>query len=113
MSDDFIDSKIKDKMKDNSKCIDCNADDPRFISVNNSVFVCSKCAGLHLSLGNNITLIKSVEDQFDELEIKYIEIGGNLRFLINLQEFDIIKVGEHFSEDEEQIKNKYITMNSK
>ena len=108
MTDDFIDSKIKDKMKDNSKCIDCNAEDPRFISINNSVFVCSRCAGFHLSLGNEVSFIKNVEDQFEEEEIKYIDIGGNLRFLTNLQEFELIKIGEHYSEDEEHIKNKYI-----
>lgn len=108
MTDDFIDSKIKDKMKESNTCIDCNSEDPRFVSINNSVFVCSRCAGIHLSLGNEVSFIKNVEDQFDEEEVKYIENGGNLRFLTNLQEFELIIIGDHYSEDEEHLKNKYI-----
>jgi len=35
----------------NSKCFDCDASSPNWASINNGVFICLNCSGVHKSLG--------------------------------------------------------------
>lgn len=44
----------------NRKCNDCESKNPKWISTNNAVFLCLKCAGSHRSLGNTVSIIKSI-----------------------------------------------------
>ena len=44
----------------NQKCNDCDSLNPKWVSVNNAVFVCGNCAGVHRTLGNKISIIKSL-----------------------------------------------------
>jgi hypothetical protein len=43
----------------NTVCADCSEPHPSWASVNNSVLVCFQCAGIHRSLGTEISQIKS------------------------------------------------------
>ena len=36
---------------DNSKCFDCGGDHPSWVSVNNGIFLCLNCAGIHRGFG--------------------------------------------------------------
>ena len=74
----------------NNFCCDCHAPKPKWSSMNNGVFLCLKCAGIHRSFGLNISLIRSLQiDQWDNKQILYLSKGGNMNFLQNLKEFNI------------------------
>ena len=88
----FANSDINEIMKieGNNKCIDCNADNPTFASINNAVFLCENCANIHKRLGTNISIIKSLtKDEFTPEEISILKIGGNKRFNDFVKEYGI------------------------
>lgn len=75
---------------ENKTCFDCNAPQPKWASVNNSVFICLNCAGLHRGLGVNFSFIRSLTmDNWDDNQIKMLSIGGNNKLKLLLQEFGI------------------------
>ena len=63
-------------------CVQCGANLPEFISINNGVFICKNCAIFHLSLPKEISNV--IKNDYKELtfhEIKYIYFGGNKRLI--------------------------------
>jgi len=60
--DQYACSEIEEMMKvsENNTCNDCNSITVRWASCNNAVFLCINCAGVHRSLGPNISVIKSL-----------------------------------------------------
>jgi ribosomal protein L37AE/L43A len=78
------------KQKANQNCADCNLPMPKFVSINNGIFICSNCAKIHQNLGYNISFIRSVEDDFfDPYLTSFLDLGGNSNFLLNLGIFNI------------------------
>lgn len=61
----------------NSKCFDCNAEDPPNVSFAFGCFVCNTCAQSHELLGEAITKIKSVSEEWSLEELGVISSGGN------------------------------------
>lgn len=93
----------------NNKCIDCGSDDPQWASMNNAVIVCLNCAGIHRNLGVEISYIRSlVMDNWEEDQLRQLSIGGNKRFLRNLEEYEIVKKNNHLSLNSEKIQQKYL-----
>ena len=79
------------KIEGNNICIDCFGENPNFVSANNAVFLCEKCANIHKNLGPNISLVKSLtNDQFSPEEIALFKIGGNNRFSNFVKEYGIM-----------------------
>ena len=77
----------------NNICADCKEKNPRWSSVNNGIFICSKCARIHKTFNNNISIIKSIEaDLWDDNDINYIKKGGNMRFNNMMTEYNIPKL---------------------
>ncbi len=64
----------------NKNCVDCGAENPTRVSINNGVLICEKCAKEHESLDNSISFIKNIEDDFDEFLINFIVLGSNTKF---------------------------------
>lgn len=64
---------------ENHTCADCGALDPKWASANIGVFICSKCCGVHRSLGTHISKVLSVTlDDWSSEEIdSMFEVGGN------------------------------------
>jgi len=78
------------KKGENSKCVDCGAENPKWASMNNGVFLCLKCAGIHRSFGMSVSLIHSLQiDSWTEKQLLYLTKGGNINFKNNLSEFNI------------------------
>ena len=78
------------KKGENSKCVDCGAENPKWASMNNGVFLCLKCAGIHRSFGMSVSLIRSLQiDSWTEKQLLYLTKGGNINFKNNLSEFNI------------------------
>lgn len=64
----------------NDICADCNSQYPTYISINNSIFLCEKCALKHKQFGYNISYIRSIHEQFDDYLLNFIYRGGNKRY---------------------------------
>ena len=74
----------------NSLCVDCGAEKPKWASMNNGVFLCLKCAGVHRGFGMSVSLIRSLQiDSWTERQLLYLTKGGNINFKNNLSEFNI------------------------
>lgn len=78
------------QVEGNSVCIDCGEQKPKWASMNNGVFLCLKCAGVHRSFGMSISLIRSLQiDSWTESQLLYLTKGGNNNFNKVLSEFNI------------------------
>lgn len=77
-------------IKGNNECCDCGAENPKWTSLNNGIFLCLKCARFHRNYGPEISLIYSLQtDHFEEESLVYLTKGGNHKFKINLAEYNI------------------------
>ena len=78
------------KLEGNTTCIDCGSEKPNWASLNNGVFLCLKCAGVHRGFGMSVSLIRSLQiDSWTEKQLLYLKKGGNNNFKNNLSEFNI------------------------
>jgi len=78
------------QVEGNEVCNDCGAEKPKWASMNNGVFLCLKCAGIHRSFGMRISLIRSLQiDTWTEKQLLYLTKGGNNNFKKNLNDFNI------------------------
>ena len=97
------------EIEGNNRCVDCGSDDPQWASVTNSVFCCLNCAAIHRNLGVEISLVRSlVMDSWDDKQLKQLFLGGNARFISNLEEYGIVKNNNHLSLNPEKIEKKYL-----
>jgi len=78
---------------DNKYCFDCGSsgiNGPQYVSVNNAIFLCVKCAGVHKGFGINVSIVRSLKlDTLEDKEIKLLCIGGNKRFRKFLNEYSV------------------------
>lgn len=65
------------KDSENQKCIDCNSTYPVCISFGFGCFVCNSCADFHITLGPNVTYIKTLDQNWSSEEIEIMSSGGN------------------------------------
>ena len=78
--------------ENNSKCMDCQSNNPEYISINNGIFICKNCFNRHKKfpryisypIRNNLTLL-SIK------EIQYLYYGGNKR-LIDYMKYEYPKL---------------------
>ena len=66
--------------EENKKCVDCGAENPTKVSINNGIIICEKCAKEHEALGHSISFLKNIGDDFDEFLIHFIVMGSNTKF---------------------------------
>lgn len=59
----------------NKYCSDCNTLQPTWASINNGVFICTQCSGVHRSLGVDISFVQSTK--LDHWTIENINIMKN------------------------------------
>mmetsp|Transcript_49282 Transcript_49282/g.81966 ORF Transcript_49282/g.81966 Transcript_49282/m.81966 type:complete len:934 (-) Transcript_49282:621-3422(-) len=64
----------------NKTCIDCDAFNPQWASVNNGCFMCIKCAGNHRGMGVHISFVRSVTmDSWSQIQLSRMKKSGNDR----------------------------------
>lgn len=62
----------------NKMCADCEEPEPTWASVNRGVFICTQCAGVHRSLGVNISFVLSCSlDDWTHEQVDNMEKLGN------------------------------------
>ena len=77
---------------DNRKCFDCGSFPANWICVNNSIFLCGKCAGEHRGYGTIISNLKFMMlDKLNEFQIEIMKKGGNKKLDKLLGEYNIDK----------------------
>lgn len=88
----YADPELDDVLadRDNRICIDCRKEQSQWASLNNAVFLCIACAGIHRSLGVSVSYVRSLAmDNWDKSQIKLLKLGGNKKFNDNLTSFRI------------------------
>ena len=73
----------------NKKCNDCGDDDVKFVSVNNGITLCQLCAQIHQNFGNQISFLRSIDDEFDDYLMNYFIYGGNKKFRKTLRKMGV------------------------
>lgn len=73
----------------NKTCVDCNTNGSTFISINQGVTVCDKCAVEHRALGYTISYLVSLSGPWDSYLLDFILKGGNSKFNAFITEYGI------------------------
>ena len=97
----FLTEKTQNKYDLNKFCVECQKPNPEWVSVNNGVYLCIQCAGIHRGFGVQVSFVRSLEmDKIDELHVKMLKEGGNRKFLEFVKLYELEKFSQH---------DKYIT----
>ena len=63
----FVDSSI---VQGNAECADCGLVTPEWASYNLGIFLCTRCAAVHRSMGAHISKIKHLKlDQWEDAQV--------------------------------------------
>ena len=77
---------------ENLCCFDCGKTPAQWASINNSIFLCISCSGIHRGFGVQISFIKSITlDAWNENQIKMMRLGGNKNCRKLLEKYEIDK----------------------
>lgn len=78
----------------NSKCADCNTENPDWVSLNLGAVICIVCSGIHRSLGTHLSKVRSVTlDQLPRSQLTLLRRLGNA---------SVNKVWEHGLDEKEK-----------
>ncbi|XP_049778513.1 arf-GAP with dual PH domain-containing protein 1-like [Schistocerca cancellata] len=67
------------KQPGNGECVDCGSKGPEWASYNIGIFVCTRCAGIHRSLGAHISKIKHLKlDRWEDCQVERMKSVGNI-----------------------------------
>ena len=81
--------KLFEKDYENKVCVECKAPMPSYVSINNSILLCERCAERHKKLGYNVSYIRHIADDWDAYLYCFLERGGNSRFIRLSKQYDL------------------------
>lgn len=77
--------------QDNSRCFDCGHSHPSWVSVNNGIFLCLNCAGIHRGFGVQISFVRSLlMDKLSSKQMSLLRNGGNKKLYEFFKKYDLI-----------------------
>ena len=81
----------KAPINQNKFCYECKLAFPKFVSVNNGIYICIDCATVHREFGDKkVSWVRSLEmDNLTPFQLKMLEKGGNAKFREFVQKYDI------------------------
>jgi ADP-ribosylation factor GTPase-activating protein 1 len=80
---------LYEKDYENKVYVHCTNSLPKFVSINNSILICSTCYLKHLSLGYNISYVRELKDEWDQYLLNFLERGGNSRYIRFCNQYDL------------------------
>jgi hypothetical protein len=92
--------KILEMDYENKVCVECKCPMPSFVSINNAIILCDRCAERHQRLGYNVSYIRNITSDWDPYLFSFLERGGNSRF---------IRLSKKFQLDDMPIEQKFNT----
>jgi len=79
---------------ENNFCFECGSPSNHWASVNNGIFLCLNCSGLHRGFGVNVSFVRSVNmDSWSDLQLAMMRNGGNARLRAFFDNYNIPKDG--------------------
>ena len=73
----FVDSSI---VQGNAECADCGLVTPEWASYNLGIFLCTRCAAVHRSMGAHISKIKHLKlDQWEDAQVTRMKEVSTMR----------------------------------
>jgi hypothetical protein len=79
---------------ENNFCFECGSPSNHWASVNNGIFLCLNCSGLHRGFGVNVSFVRSVTmDSWSDLQLAMMKNGGNSRLRAFFDNYKIPRDG--------------------
>ncbi|XP_031414010.1 arf-GAP with GTPase, ANK repeat and PH domain-containing protein 1 [Clupea harengus] len=63
-------------MRGNSRCVDCEAQNPDWASLNLGALICIECSGIHRNLGTHLSRVRSLD--LDEWPLEIIKVMSSI-----------------------------------
>jgi len=78
------------KENENNFCFECSSPSNHWASVNNGIFLCLNCSGLHRGFGVNVSFVRSVNmDSWSDLQLAMMRNGGNAKLRTFFENYKI------------------------
>ncbi|KAF4518315.1 hypothetical protein B566_EDAN009103 [Ephemera danica] len=75
------------KRPGNSECAECGSKNTEWSSYNIGIFVCTRCAGIHRSLGAHISKVKHLKlDRWEDSQVEHMKEVGNIKAKLKYEE---------------------------
>ena len=80
-SSTYVMKRLFEKDYENKVCLECKCPMPSYVSINNAILLCDRCAERHMKLGYNVSYIRHITLPWDPYLFAYLERGGNSRLI--------------------------------